>query len=58
MSRKKCWWFQGQSKKVGEDRGGRVLTLLTATSVFGIELLMIIEGSVDRLIWSYFITEI
>jgi len=58
MSRKKCWWFRGQSKKVGEDRGGRVLTLLSATSIFGVELFMMIEGSVNRLIWCYFITEI
>ena len=58
MSKKKGWWFKGQSRKVGEDKGGKCITLLVATSIFGVELIMVIEGSVNTLIWCYFITEV
>ncbi len=58
MNKKRCWGPKGQPKRMREDRGGRILTLLTAISVFGVELFMIIQGSVNTLIWSYFITEI
>jgi len=34
------------------------MTLLTATSCFGVELFMILEGSVDSPTWCYFITEV
>jgi hypothetical protein len=58
MGRKKSWWFKGQSERVREDRGGRIMTLLCAISVFGVELFMFIEGSVDSPTWCYFISEI
>jgi hypothetical protein len=58
MSRYKSWGFKGQANKIREDRGGRMLTVLAATSIFGVELLMIIEGSVDSPTWCYFISEI
>ncbi len=41
-----------------EDRGGKIVTLLTATSVFGVELFLLCEGAVDAPTWCYFITEV
>ena len=41
-----------------EDKGGRILTVLTAISLFGVELIMVIEGAVDTPAWCYFISEV
>ncbi len=35
-----------------------MISVLSANSYKGVELFMVIEGGVDRLIWSYFITEL
>jgi transposase len=40
------------------DRGGRNLTILTATSIFGVEAFMVIEGAVNSPVWCYFIAEL
>ena len=58
MSRKRSWSIIGQPERVREDRGGKTLTLLAATSCFGVELFMIIEGGATAPVWCYFITEV
>jgi len=58
MHKNKTWSFKGQADRVREDRGGRAMTMLSASSVFGLELFMVIEGSVDSPTWCYFITEV
>lgn len=58
MSRNKSWSIIGQPERVGEDRGGKRITLLTATSCLNVELFMIIEGTVNSPTWCYFISEI
>ena len=47
-----------QEKRVREDRGGKIFTLLAATSCAGLELFMLLEGSVDTPTWCYFINEL
>lgn len=41
-----------------EDRGGKIVTLLTAISVFEVELFLLCKGAVDAPTWCYFITEV
>ena len=58
MNKDKSWSIIGQPHRIREDRGGRIITLLAATSCFGVEAFMIIEGSVNSAIWCYFIAQI
>ena len=58
MSKKRSWSIKGQSNRLQENSGGKMITLLAATSCLGVELFMLIEGGVDRLVWSYFIAEL
>ena len=58
MNRGKTWSIIGQPHRIREDRGGRIITLLAATSCVGVEAFMIIEGSVNSAIWCYFVTEL
>ena len=58
MSKKRSWSIKGQSNRLQENPGGKMITLLAATSCLGVELFMLIEGGVDRLVWSYFIAEL
>ena len=58
MNKKKSWSIVGQARRVREDRGGKIFTLLSATSCTGVELFMVLEGSVDTPTWCYFISEI
>ena len=41
-----------------EARGGKTMTLLAATTIYGVELFMVLEGGVNATIWCYFITEV
>ena len=50
MSKNKSWSIVGQPKRVVENPGSKMITLLAATSCLGVELFMVIEGGVDRLI--------
>ena len=58
MNKKCSWAIIGQRNRVREDRGGKIFTLLSANSCFGVELFMVLEGSVDSPTWCYFISEI
>ena len=58
MNKDKSWSVIGQPERVREDRDLRLLTLLAATTCFGVELFMIIEGGVTAPVWCYFISEI
>lgn len=58
MNRKRSWSQIGFPERVREARGGKTLTFLGATSVFGLELFMIVEGAVNSPTWCYFIAEI
>ena len=58
MNRDKSWSIIGQPERVREDRGGSIITLLAATSCFGVELFMLIEGGVTAPAFCYFITEV
>ncbi len=58
MNRDRSWSIIGQPERVREDRGGKIFTLLCATSCIGVELFMVLEGSVDTPTWCYFISEI
>ena len=58
MNKDRNWSIRGQPDRVREDRGGRILTLLAATTCFGVELFMLIEGGVNAPTWCYFITEV
>jgi len=43
---------------VREARGGKTMTLLAATTIYGIELFILIEGGVKAPTWCYFISEV
>jgi len=43
---------------VREARGVKIMTLLAATTVYGVELFMLLEGGVNAPIWCYFISEV
>ena len=57
MNRKKSWSQIGFAERVRESKGGKTLSFLGATSVFGLELFMIVEGAVNTPTWCYFIGE-
>lgn len=58
MTKERSWSIIGQPDRVRENKGGRRITLLAATSCFGVELFMILEGTVDSPTWCYFISEV
>ena len=58
MNKDRSWSIIGQPDRVREDRGGRILNLLAATTCFGVELFMLIEGGVNAPTWCYFISEV
>jgi len=58
FSKKKSWSLIVQPDKSKEDRMGKLYTLLTAISIYGVELFLLCEGSVDSPTWCYFISEL
>jgi hypothetical protein len=58
MNKNKSWSFIGVPDRIREDRGGKLYTLLAASTCYGVELFMLLKGGVNAAIWCYFISEI